>query len=83
MMQKKKSYKIKNKKATEVKEPEIETNNWKLTFFNSFEEMNEADAKEMALFTPLQHLQHATELIKLVYANELKKKMNNLKIYFK
>lgn len=82
-MNKKKTYILKPKKTKEVKEPQIDPGKWKLTFFSSFEEMNEADAKEMASFTPLQHLQNATGLIKIFYANELKKKFNGFKIYFK
>lgn len=50
--------------------------NKKITFFNSFEEANEADAKARALLTPLQHLQNVTERIKMMYAEELKKPMD-------
>lgn len=51
-------------------------------FFTSFEEMNEYDHREMAKFTPLERLQHITEFIKHAYADELKKKMTELTIYF-
>ena len=54
-----------------------------IRFFSSFEEMNEADAKELSQFTPEQHLQHVTEMLKHLYAEELKKPFTNLKIYFK
>lgn len=48
----------------------------------SFEEMNEYDAKEIAKFTSLEHLQHATDMIKRIHAEELKKEMGNLTITF-
>lgn len=82
-MKKEKTYKQKTKKKPEVKELILDNSNWKITFFNSFEEMNDADAREMASISPLQHLQNATELIKMFYANELKKEFNGFKIYFK
>ena len=44
--------------------------------FNSFEEMNEAEAKAMAKIAGLNHLQNATSLIKRVYSEELKNSMN-------
>ena len=44
--------------------------------FNSFEEMNEADAKEMAAITPITHLRNATILTKKVFSEELKKPMD-------
>ena len=50
--------------------------------FNSFEEMNEADAKAMAKITGINHLQNATSLIKRVYSEELKNPMNK-KLSFK
>ena len=51
--------------------------------FKSFEEMNEYDAKEVAKFTSLEHLQHATEVIKHIHAEELKNEMKDLTIHFK
>lgn len=53
-----------------------------LRFFNSFEEANEADAREVAQFSPVEHLQHATSMIKKIFAKELKKEMD-LTIHFK
>lgn len=44
--------------------------------FTTFNDMNEADAKEMANITGVQHLQNVTSLIKKLYAVELKKPMN-------
>ncbi|MFT4095167.1 MAG: HNH endonuclease domain-containing protein [Niabella sp.] len=54
-------------------EPEViyETKKHTLQKFDSFEEMNEADAKSAAETTPLEHLKQTTELIKQVYAKEL------------
>jgi hypothetical protein len=51
-----------------------------LTFFNSFEAANEADAKEKAALPPEQHLANVTKRIRDMYADELKKPMDkNLK----
>ena len=44
--------------------------------FESFEEMNEADAKEMAIISPINHLQNATMLIRKIFAEQLKQPMN-------
>lgn len=55
----------------------------RLQFFKSFEEMEAADAIKMAKFTPVEHLQHVTEYLKHVYADELKNKMTDLKIKYK
>ena len=54
-----------------------------LTFFNSFEEMEEHDAKELSALSPLQHLKNATALIKKVFAKELKTEMKDMKLFFK
>ena len=55
----------------------------RLQFFNSFEEMEQADAKEMALLSSIEHLQNVTALIKRVFTQELKKEITDLKIYYK
>lgn len=47
-----------------------------LNVYNSFKEMNEADAKEMAGLSPAEHLQNTTNLTKKLFAEELKKPMN-------
>lgn len=44
--------------------------------FNSFEEANEADAKEVAAISPEIHLQNSTLLTERVFAEELKKPMD-------
>lgn len=44
--------------------------------FDSFEEMNEEDAREKAALSPIEHLQNATSLIEKLYAEELKKPMD-------
>ena len=54
----------------------------KISFFTSFEEANEADAKEMARLTPEEHLQNVTVLTEQVFADELKKPMYK-KLFFK
>jgi len=55
----------------------------KVQIFSSFEEMNEADAKEMANASPLENLKNATAYIMHVYAEELKNKMTDLTIHLK
>lgn len=47
-----------------------------LRIFSSFEEMNEADAEEMAAIPPLEHLKNATMRTKRLFAEELKKEMS-------
>ena len=70
-MSKKKTYKTKDK-TSEVKEPIIVYGKERITFFNSLEEQENDNYKWLASLTPIQHLQHATELIKRVFAKELK-----------
>jgi hypothetical protein len=53
----------------------MERNPLKITFFKSFEEMNEHDAMSMARLSGIQHLENATRLIKAIYADALKKPM--------
>ena len=55
----------------------------RVTFFKSFEEMKEADAKEMAKYSPTEHLEHITSYIMYAYSKELKNSANDLKIHFK
>jgi hypothetical protein len=59
----------------EVNEPGLNYQPMKktLTFFKSFEEMNEADAMEAAKMDPLENLRNATAMIQLMYSDELKK----------
>ena len=66
-----------------VNEPAAEYQKQEIRFFNSFEEMNDADAKEMATFSPVQHLQHITEYLKHAFAKELEDKVKDLNIHFK
>ena len=63
-------------------EPETVYQKFCLRKFSSFEEMNEADAKEMALLSPVIHLQNATLVTKKVYEDELNRPMAK-KIKFK
>lgn len=65
-----------------MSEPEAIYKRSRLKQFSSFEEMNEADAKEMALIGPIEHLKNTVIRIKNMYAEELKKPMNK-KIKFK
>jgi CRISPR-associated endonuclease Csn1 len=61
-----------------LSEPEAvyQKRNLKLNTASSLEDMNEANAKAMAQLSGEEHLQNTTELIKRVYANELKKPMD-------
>lgn len=84
-MPKKKKY-AKQSKTTIVSEPAVsyqKGGDKSLRFFSSFEEMNEADAKEMAQNTPIENLRNVTEYISQCYAEELKNKMTDLTIHFK
>ena len=76
----------KKKKAEDipkVNEPEaIYSKKPTLRFFSSFEEMNEADAKEMAALSPLESLIQTTALIERLYADKLKSGIKGRKIYF-
>ena len=71
-----------NKETTDgdnvLSEPEAiyQKRNWKLNTASSLEDMNEANAKAMAQLSGEEHLQNATELIKRVYADDLKKPMD-------
>lgn len=65
-----------------VSEPEALYKKGSLQKFNSFEAMNEADAQSAANTQPLDHLRNTTELIKKIYAEELKDPLDK-KIKFK
>ncbi|MCX6275627.1 MAG: hypothetical protein NTV09_10525 [Bacteroidetes bacterium] len=71
------------KKNSNSKFREPQTDYGRLGIFQSFEEMNEADAEELAKYTPEQHLVHATSLIQRIYADELKRKFTVGRVYFK
>ncbi|HBX50720.1 MAG: hypothetical protein A2275_05355 [Bacteroidetes bacterium RIFOXYA12_FULL_35_11] len=75
----KKKYKKKSEINNLAKEP---ADAYTIKFCSSFEEMNEAEAMEMAMISPLQHLKNATALIKNIYAIELKNKIKYDTIYF-
>lgn len=81
-MSKKKTYKNKTSQP-KLEEPLAAYGTKRLHFVNSFEEMEEADARQMAALSPLEHLKNATALIKRVYAKELKEKMTDFKIHYK
>jgi len=55
-----------------LSEPEALYKKKHLRTFSSFEEANEADARDMAQLTPEQHLRNVTQLIKHTYEEELK-----------
>ena len=65
------------KHENEVNEPGLNYQPMKktLTFFKSFEEMNEADAMAAAKTDPLENLKNATAMIQSIYKEELKKDM--------
>jgi len=66
----------------QVSEPESIYSKPRIRFFNSFEEMNDADLAEMADFTPSQNFEQATFMIMNFYAEELKMPMDK-KIHFR
>ncbi len=70
-MAKKKIYKAKSK-ASESNEPLVTYGNKRITFFNSFEEQEKDNYAWLASLSPEQHLHYATQLIKRVFASELK-----------
>lgn len=59
-----------------ISEAEVIYQKTGLRAFGSHEEMNEADAKEMATLSPAEHIQLATEITTKLFAEELKKPMN-------
>ena len=59
-----------------VTEPETVYQKTSLRAFGTHDEMNEADAKEMAALSPAEHLQNAADLTRKLFAEELKKPMN-------
>ncbi|MDO8995959.1 MAG: hypothetical protein Q7U77_04990, partial [Sediminibacterium sp.] len=65
-----------NSNSILISEPETTYQKSHLRTFGTNEDMNEADAKEMASFSPAEHLQNATKLTRKLYAEELKKPMN-------
>jgi hypothetical protein len=80
---------MKNRKRTDsnppskVTEPVSNYGNTTLSFFNSFEEMEQSEARQLAALSPVEHLQNATELIKRVYAKELSNMTLDKTIHFK
>jgi hypothetical protein len=54
-----------------AEEPEIAYQNKTIRFFSSFKEAEEAEAKENALLSPLEHLQSTTALIERLYADKI------------
>ena len=63
------------KNEDESNEPEA-TYKKKIIFFTSLEEANESDARARAETSSAQHLANATQMIKAMYAEELKKPMD-------
>lgn len=55
-----------------LSEPAVAYKKSSITTFNSFEEINKADAQSAAHTAPLDHLKNTTERIKKIYADELK-----------
>ena len=64
------------KNKDELNEPEARYQKNPIQLFSSFEESNEADAKQMAAISPTEHLKNVTALIKQVYKEELKEPMD-------
>ncbi len=75
--------KVISKNKNNPKKPFISfQKNKHITFFTSFESMNEADAKKMAALSPKEHLQNTVFLIRKLFAKELKRPMDK-KIKFR
>ncbi len=62
----------KDKDDNQLNEPEAVYERTGLRFFSSFEEADEADAKEMAALTGQQHFANAHLLICAIYKEALK-----------
>ena len=69
-------------KKSSFNEPLIGYTKARFRFFNSFEEMNEADIEEMARFTPLQNFEQVTQLLLNFYSDVLQMPMDK-KIHFR
>ena len=82
-MTKKKPYKSKTPEPSKAEEPLTRNHPNKITFFSSFEEMNEYDIREMAKKAPLENLQQMTAFIEHMFAEELKEPFSDFKIHFK
>ena len=67
---------------SQLNEPGSSYSKPRLRFFNSFQEMNEADAKEMASMSGVEHLMHVNFFLRQLFSGELEQKMD-LKIHFK
>ena len=70
-MSKKKIVRSKSKSEA-VNEPEIVYENKRIQFHNSFEEQEKDNYSWLATLSPEQNLYYATQLIKRVFASELK-----------
>ncbi len=69
-MSKKKEEKTKTPQANE---PIVAYGSNRMHFFNSLEDQESDNYKWLTSLTPEQHLQNATQLIKRVFAEDLKK----------
>lgn len=67
---------LQSNKARTLNESDSNCQNQQIKTFSTFEEMNEADAQEMAGISSVQHLQNATLLVKKFFSEELKKPMD-------
>jgi hypothetical protein len=59
-------------KSTDVNEPLATYGEKRIHFFKSLEEQENDNYRWLSTLTPEQHLKHATELIKRVFADDLK-----------
>ena len=62
--------------STILPKPQAVYQKTSLRAFGTHNEMNEADAKEMAALSPAEHLQNAVDLSRKVFEEELRKPMN-------
>ncbi len=71
----------KEKDKNEVNEPAPGYDN-RITFFKSFEEMNEHDHMEMAKLSYVERMQQLNFLIRNMYKKELEEDEDDNRIYF-
>lgn len=64
---------IKKTDLPTVSEPETAYESTRIRIFKSFEEQEEDNFKWLASLTPEQNLYYATELIKRIFSDELKR----------
>jgi len=76
----------KKSKESKVSEPSVTYGKHgknHLVFFNSYDEMNAFDLKEMGELKAVERFKHITFTLQNLYADVLKTKLTDMKIHFK